>query len=69
MSRPVCVHCGDELNPEAPGTWREVTGWVQARKGGGAHAIHDPKPTGRYACRFCIDLIRKGIGLDQGSLL
>lgn len=64
-----CHHCGDEIRPDAPGTWREIIGWVQARKGGGAHGVRDQKPTGRYLCQFCVDLVRKGISPDQGAML
>lgn len=50
-----CDGCGDAVDPSKPGTWREVTGLVQARKGGGAHGVKNQAPTGRYFCKFCAD--------------
>lgn len=64
-----CIHCGGGVNPERLGVWREVTGWVQQRDAGGAHGVYDQKPTGKYACETCMALIRRGISVDQGSLL
>jgi hypothetical protein len=69
-----CDGCGEEVDPRAAGTFREVTGWVQARKGGGAHAIKGQKPTGRFACRWCAErqfdhLAHGAPRLDQPGLL
>lgn len=71
--RPTCEHCGKPMTGERTGEWRQVTGWVQTRKVGGAHAVHGPVPTGKVACEDCMALVRRGIdpaNADaQGSLL
>lgn len=64
-----CLHCGEFIDPNEAGSWRQVTAWVQARKGGGANQAKDQQPTGVYACRWCIDIIRKGVNPGQGALL
>lgn len=64
-----CLHCGEFIDPADVGSWREVTAWVQARKGGGSNQARDQQPTGRYACRWCIDTIRAGRSPGQGALL
>jgi hypothetical protein len=58
--------CGTICDPHAPGTWREVTGWVEARKAGGSNAVRDPQGTGRYLCKFCMADRQKGLANQQG---
>lgn len=53
-----CQECGEEVNPKAQGTWRLVTGWVENRKGGGAHAIALPSPAQGYMCNACMIVAR-----------
>lgn len=60
--------CGTDVDPHAAGSWREVSGWVEARKAGGSHAIRDQRATGRYLCRWCMEDRTKGLA-GQGSLL
>lgn len=60
--------CGTDVDPHAPGSWREVTGWVEARKAGGSNAVRDPQGTGRYLCRFCMADRQKGLQ-GQGAML
>ena len=62
-----CVYCGLPVAPYATGTWREVTGWVQQRKAGGANAVKNQQDTGIYACQDCMELVKRGIdpGLQQ----
>jgi hypothetical protein len=70
---PACEFCGQPCTGGRIGDWRQVTGWVQTRSGGGAHGIHDPQPTGRSACESCMGLVRRGIDprveAEQGSML
>lgn len=70
---PACEFCGTGVIVSRTGTWRQVTGWVQNRDGGGAHGVTQPVPTGRFACDGCMALVRRGIdptvGDQQGSLL
>lgn len=53
-----CDECREPIRVGAPGTFREVVGWVQFREGGGAHAIALERPTGRYVHRLCMELRR-----------
>lgn len=64
-----CEYCGVEVRPSTPGVWREVTGWVEQRGGGGAHGVHAQLETGRYACPNCMALQRRGISPTQGAML
>jgi hypothetical protein len=64
-----CLHCGREIRPDHPGVWREVLGWVQMRQGGGAHGVTAQEPTGRYGCQPCMELIKRGISVEQGTLM
>lgn len=61
-----CDGCGEVVDPHQAGTWREVVGLVQARKGGGAHGVRHQAPTGRYFCRWCADDPSRS---KQGTLL
>lgn len=63
-----CLFCGARLVVTNSGTWREVVGWVQQRKQGGAHGVHAQSETGRYACESCMALKRRGIAIQQGAL-
>jgi DNA-directed RNA polymerase subunit RPC12/RpoP len=65
----LCMYCGREVRPASDGTWREITGWVCQRSGGGAHGVHGQEATGRYACQSCMELVKRGISVDQGSML
>lgn len=49
-----CAFCGCAIRPLDPGTWRQVTGWVEHRTGGGAHAVSFPSAPHAYACRQCM---------------
>jgi hypothetical protein len=60
-----CIHCGTLLDPAAPGSYREIRGWEQVRRGGGAHAVTLREETGRVACSPCITLARAGISIQQ----
>lgn len=63
-----CVYCGERVDPDSYGAWREVRGWIQRRKAGGANAVHDQEETGRYCCGPCMDLIRKRIPTGQRAM-
>lgn len=45
--------CDKYVDPNAVGTYREVTGWEQVRGQGGANVIHDRRETGRVLCQGC----------------
>lgn len=65
-----CAICNVEIpNPNAIGVDREVLGWVEARKDGGANAVKFSKNTGRFAHKPCIDLLKWSDRAKQESLL
>jgi hypothetical protein len=68
MTLPNCTFCGEPVNPVVAGVFRRVEGWVETRKGGGAHGVTFKKELGDYAHKVCIDLERKGVGSEQTSL-
>ena len=65
MNEKTCFYCGEPADL----TFYEVTGWIERRQGGGPHGVIAPKPTGRYTCTAHMALLRRGINLEQGSLL
>lgn len=71
--RPACEFCGVECTGARNGDFRQVTGWVETRAGGGAHGVTLPEPSGRVACAGCMALLRRGIdptgAVEQGALL
>lgn len=66
--RAICVYCSITIDTAADHVFQLATGWVENRKKGGSHAtqLMDKKP--QWACKPCIDLLRKGISPDQGTL-
>ena len=55
-----CHFCGMTMNPTSLGVFKRVTGWVENRKSGGAHALSLPGPPTAYACKPCMDVQRMG---------
>ncbi len=50
-----CIECGLEINIRAKSGWmREITGWEEVRKGGGANKIANRETTGRVAHPYCL---------------
>jgi hypothetical protein len=62
-----CEFCGSPVDPNAPGTWRRVTGWVEVRKSGTGPITHPESPHG-WACRGCMLERKTGINRGQGGL-
>jgi len=59
---------GHEVDAREHGLLREVTGWAEARKGGGLHHIHFREETGRVMCARCASRRKRGGSIDQGSI-
>jgi len=55
--------CGNMVDPSKPGSFREITGWEEVRKGGGANKITLRKETGRVVCPGCM-ATKQATGLD-----
>lgn len=66
----VCNDCHVEFDPRAPGTWHEVTGWVESRPTQGlkGNALHGKTFTGNVRCPECGKLRRLGATVGQESL-
>ena len=62
-----CIACGNEIVRGAA-FWREVTGWVQNRVGGGVNHVALRKNTGRVVCESCMNLRKSGISVKQQTL-
>ena len=60
MSDIYCDVCGRPVTPRAP-NYRQVIGWEQVRKSGGANAIALRKELGIWAHHGCLDLRKMGM--------
>ncbi len=71
--KSVCFRCGDPVDPQKTGVYREVTGWEKVRQGGAAGAIMLRKETGLLLCAGCGEReklhARLRISEGQGSLM
>lgn len=56
--RVPCHFCNSPIDPDAPGTYKRVIGWVRNRSEGGANAVAMPGPATAYACKPCVDIKR-----------
>lgn len=50
---PICDLCERRIDPASPGVLSLVVGWVEARSGGGAHAVTDRHDLGRWRHKAC----------------
>ena len=50
---PVCEVCNERIDPQRPGVFILVLGWVESRSGGGAHGVSDRRDLGRYRHKSC----------------
>lgn len=64
-----CDGCGTRLSPKVPGWYREVKGWEQIRKGGGANAIRDRVETGAMVCAGCYAALKPKSPQPRGETL
>lgn len=63
-----CVFCGEEI-PSIRVGYRKVTGWEHYRDAGGTNALALPERHDEWACEHCIDRQRRGLSVEQQSLL
>ena len=61
-----CVACGDPVTTTGYGWYRQVIGWEEVRKGGGANKIGGRETTGQVLHRGCMTKQRQHPG--QGSM-
>jgi hypothetical protein len=67
-----CYYCVNAIDPHHPTTYRRVMGWERkalgaSRKSGSDIVLREPRE--EFACRTCIDRLKRGVSVDQGSLL
>lgn len=59
-----CIYCNDYVSTRSgAGNMRQVTGWEELRRGGGANKIVRRTPTGLWAHRACLQY--QGRGRDK----
>jgi hypothetical protein len=66
--RATCVYCSIFIDTNANGVFQFASGWLENRRKGGANTIALPNRRPRFACRECIDRLRHGIPVGQGTL-
>ena len=69
-----CTYCGVTLDPTSRSVYRRVVGWerIAGRRVSGKHGGSDislREPRDQWACTHCIDRLRSGVAIEQGSLL
>lgn len=68
-----CVVCGEVVNPNENGTYREVRGWAKVRGPGGTNSVAMKQETGALMCPPCGERRRMqfkaGIDPEQQSLI
>ena len=65
--RVPCDICKEDLDIRDPGVCQWTAGWVLIREGGGGHGISCPERANRWAHRYCVDRMSKGL-INQPSL-
>lgn len=60
-----CAYCGKYVDPSDESTYSQITSWVSGKKKDSAILR---TYTGRYACKYCIELQRAGLGPDQAEV-
>jgi hypothetical protein len=67
-----CALCGRQIDPNAFGIYRQVTGWERkaktAERRGGSDIVLR-QPTGQHAHSFCVDRTRDGVNVNQETLV
>ncbi len=64
-----CSLCGKSVDPNARGTHRLKTGWVENRAAGGGHAIRLAVEHDKWACKACVDREANHVSALQESFL
>jgi hypothetical protein len=60
-----CADCGVLLDTTVQSNWRLVSGWVQARKGGGTHALSLQSAPTAWMCPACMAVRKYGAAQDS----
>lgn len=62
------ARCLGDVPTKAPGTYRLVEGWAEARQQGGTNTVALMAPLPSWACGHCLDDQRRGIDPGQAVL-
>lgn len=67
-----CVHCAAEINPQTD--YRRVLAWERkaqsaSRRGGSDIVLREPTGVDLWSCMFCIERLKRGVSVEQESLL
>jgi hypothetical protein len=54
-----CEFCDQPVDPDEPGTWRRISGWVERRAQGGSNAVKYITTPTAYAHANCLKSQRK----------
>lgn len=72
MTTRQCVHCGKEISRDDlfhRRYYQRVVGWERPRAAGGSNQITLRNPIDVFSCIECVDKIRVGVPIGQGSML
>lgn len=66
-----CFYCGDDVDPDAPTTYRRCVGWERkasssTRRGGSDIVLREPGVG--FACQFCVANLKNGRPATQGGM-
>ena len=62
-----CVYCKGPIDGSLD--YRRVIGWERQRSAGGTNAIALREPQDEWACAECVRKLKRGVTLEQTSLL
>lgn len=65
-----CHYCSGSVNAQLD--YRRVRGWEHKapnRRGASDIVLREPFPQEIWACRGCVERLKRGVSLDQESLL
>lgn len=63
-----CKFCGEPVDTDTLGVYRNVQGWEKARKGGGTNALRLRVNNGEHAHATCVDSEARGYRRGQENL-
>ncbi len=62
-----CTFCDGPVSADRD--YRKVVGWERNRAAGGTNAIAAREPQDEWACTTCIEKLKRGVTIEQQSLL
>jgi len=62
-----CVYCNRPVTIDHD--YRKVIGWERHRSGGGTNALAVREPQDEWACSECVSKLKRGVTMEQTSLI